>query len=57
MSKEISNSPVHSTNQGKLYVNVSELLQRDRVKSLIKRLMDSSIYKQIQEQHGESPAK
>lgn len=49
MSKEIPYSLVHSTSQGKLYVNVSELLQRDRVKTLIKRLMDSSIYKQIQE--------
>lgn len=57
MSKEMSNSLVHSTNQGKLYVNVSELLQRERVKSLIKRLMDSSIYKQIQEQGGDTHVK
>lgn len=54
MSKEIVQSLVHSTNQGKLYVNVSELLQRERVKTLIKRLMDSSIYKQIQEQGGDT---
>ena len=57
MSKEIPNALVHSTNQGKLYVNVSELLQKERVRTLIKRLMDSSIYKQIQGQDGDAPAK
>lgn len=45
---------VHSTSQGKLYVNVSDLLQRERVKDQIKRLMDSSIYKQLKVQGGGS---
>jgi hypothetical protein len=40
---------VHSTKEGKLFIRQSEFFAREEVQSMIKKLMDSTLFKKIKE--------
>lgn len=41
------NSVVHSTAEGKLYIKEKEFFNNDRVRNMVKRLINSSVYTSI----------
>jgi len=44
-----SNAIIHSTSGGRLYIEAQDFFGQDKVRKMISKLMESSIYKQIQQ--------
>ncbi len=53
MNKPESNI-VHSTSEGKLYIKEEEFFNNDRVRDMVKRLINSSVYTNIKANRREA---
>lgn len=42
------NATIHATSSGKLYIEAQDFFGQDKIKNMISKLMESSIFKQIE---------
>lgn len=54
MSKASEKSYVKSTREGRLYIPTEDFFKQDKIKKMVHKLMNSSVYKDIEKQKNNS---
>lgn len=54
MSKKIKKSYVRSTKDGRLYIPSEDFFKQDKALRLLERLLDSSVYKELESKKSEA---
>ena len=46
------NAVIHATSSGKLYIEAQDFFGQDKIKTMVSKLMESNIFKQIEREKG-----